>query len=97
MTEQLACSPKEAARILGLGQTTIWALIKVGRLRSVKIGTRRLVDVQSMRELLNPSPQTEPQQKPELRRRAAKVSGPERQQIQRENRLAAFIEARRPS
>ncbi len=35
---KLAYSPAEAAQATGLGQTTIFALMKSGRLKRVKIG-----------------------------------------------------------
>jgi len=36
-------SVEEAAEILSLGRTTVFALIKEGQIHSVKIGKRRLV------------------------------------------------------
>jgi hypothetical protein len=44
-----------ARELSGLGNTTIWALIKAGRLESTTIGTRRLVIYRSLEELLSPS------------------------------------------
>jgi excisionase family DNA binding protein len=41
----LAVSPAEAGRLAGVGRTTIYAAISSGELRSLKIGTRRLVAV----------------------------------------------------
>jgi excisionase family DNA binding protein len=38
--------------ITGLGNTTVWALIRDGKLRTIKIGKRRLVIYQSIEELL---------------------------------------------
>jgi excisionase family DNA binding protein len=48
----LAVSPAEAGRLVGVGRTTIYAAISSGELRSVKIGTRRLVAVDALREWL---------------------------------------------
>lgn len=46
-------SISEAARALGLGRTSIYALINEGRLETIKIGRRRLVKVESIRLLLD--------------------------------------------
>jgi excisionase family DNA binding protein len=48
----LAVSPAEAGRLVGIGRTTIYAAISSGQLRSLKIGTRRLVAVDALREWL---------------------------------------------
>jgi excisionase family DNA binding protein len=48
----LAVSPAEAGRLVGVGRTTIYAAISSGELRSLKIGTRRLVAVDALREWL---------------------------------------------
>jgi len=48
----LAVSPAEAGRLAGVGRTTIYAAISSGELRSLKIGTRRLVAVDALREWL---------------------------------------------
>jgi excisionase family DNA binding protein len=40
--EQLMYRPVEAAQVLGIGRTRVFALIKSGRLRSVKLGAARL-------------------------------------------------------
>ncbi len=50
--EPLAVSPTEAARLSGLGRTTIFAAMKNGELRSVKIGARRLITIEAIREWL---------------------------------------------
>ena len=49
---QYTTSITEAAKALGLGRTSIYALINEGRLESIKIGRRRLVKVESIRQLL---------------------------------------------
>ena len=43
----------DAARALSLGRTSIYALINEGRLKTIKIGRRRLIKVESIRELLD--------------------------------------------
>lgn len=40
---RIAFSVAETAEATGLGRTTVYQLIRDGRLRSVKIGNRRLV------------------------------------------------------
>jgi excisionase family DNA binding protein len=48
----LAVSPGEAARLAGVGRTTIYEAIGAGALRSVKIGKRRLITVEALRAWL---------------------------------------------
>jgi excisionase family DNA binding protein len=48
----LAVSPAEAGRLVGMGRTTIYQAISSGDLRSLKIGARRLVAVEALREWL---------------------------------------------
>jgi excisionase family DNA binding protein len=50
--EALAVSPAEAARRSGLGRTTIYAALKGGELRSLKIGARRLILVEALKAWL---------------------------------------------
>ena len=40
---RLTYSMEEAAKILGVGRTTVYDLVRMGRLRTLKIGSRRLV------------------------------------------------------
>jgi excisionase family DNA binding protein len=40
-------------RALGLGRTTVNAMISDGRLESVKLGGRRLIKVESIRRLID--------------------------------------------
>ena len=42
----------EAAKALSLGRTSIYALIREGRLETVKLGRRTLIKVTSIRSLL---------------------------------------------
>jgi excisionase family DNA binding protein len=48
----LAVAPAEAARMAGVGRTTIYEAIGVGALRSVKIGKRRLITIEALRAWL---------------------------------------------
>lgn len=48
----LAVSPNEAARLCGIGRTTLYAALSSGELKSVKIGTRRLVMLDALRDWL---------------------------------------------
>lgn len=51
-TERLAVSPSEAARLAGIGRTTLYEAIGSGALRSLKIGKRRLITVEALRDWL---------------------------------------------
>ena len=48
----LAVSPAEAGRLAGVGRTTIYHAISCGDLKSLKIGARRLVTVDALRQWL---------------------------------------------
>jgi excisionase family DNA binding protein len=48
----IAVSINEAARALGLGRTSIYALINEGRLEARKLGRRTLVTTESIRALI---------------------------------------------
>jgi excisionase family DNA binding protein len=50
--EVLAVSINDAAKALGLGRTSIYAMITDGRLEAFKLGRRRLVKVDSIRRLV---------------------------------------------
>lgn len=50
--EAIATSIKDTAKALGLGRTSIYVLIREGRLETVKLGRRTLVKVDSIRRLL---------------------------------------------
>lgn len=51
--QRLAVSPTEAARIAGVGRTTLYEAIGSGALRSLKIGKRRLITIDAIREWLS--------------------------------------------
>lgn len=46
--QPLAVSPNEAARLAGVGRTTLYAALSSGDLKSIKIGTRRLITVDAI-------------------------------------------------
>lgn len=48
----LAVPPGEAARMAGIGRTTLYAAIGSGGLKSLKIGKRRLIAVEALRAWL---------------------------------------------
>ena len=48
----LAVPVKTACKLVGVGSTTMWALIKSGRVKSVRLGRRRLVLFSSLENLL---------------------------------------------
>jgi excisionase family DNA binding protein len=48
-----AFDPDGFARHLGLGRTTVYAMVKDGRLRSVKVGRRRLIPATEVERLLS--------------------------------------------
>lgn len=48
----LAVPPNEAARLCSIGRTTLYAALSSGELRSVKIGTRRLIMIDALRDWL---------------------------------------------
>lgn len=52
LSEALAYSPKDAARVTGLGLTTIYRLVNDGRLDRRKVGTRSLITAASLRRLV---------------------------------------------
>jgi excisionase family DNA binding protein len=47
--EQLMYRPAEAAQVLGICRTRVFALIKSGRLRSVKLGGARYITAEALR------------------------------------------------
>ncbi|MEM1381140.1 MAG: excisionase family DNA-binding protein [Pseudomonadota bacterium] len=51
----LAVSLDEAAKALSIGRTTLYKLIGNGRLKTVKLGSRRLVIASPLHELLQPT------------------------------------------
>lgn len=52
--DPIATSVNGAAKALSLGRTTIYELIKSGRLETIKLGRRTLVKTASIRALIDP-------------------------------------------
>ncbi|WP_097062273.1 helix-turn-helix domain-containing protein [Sphingomonas guangdongensis] len=52
IAEPWAVRVDDACRLTGLGRTTIYELMRSGRLRSVKVGRARLIDRASLRTLI---------------------------------------------
>ena len=50
--EQLAVSINDTAKTLGMGRTSIYAMIADGRLEAFKLGRRTLVKAESIRRLV---------------------------------------------
>jgi excisionase family DNA binding protein len=48
----LAVRVEDAAKLIGIGRTEIYKAIKAGSLASLKIGKRRLIRVEALREWL---------------------------------------------
>jgi excisionase family DNA binding protein len=51
----LAVSIRRACELVGLGNTTIWKMIKEGRLQTMSVGRRRLVIYRSLEALVSAS------------------------------------------
>lgn len=51
--DPIAVSPDEAARLSGVGRTTLYAALSSGKLKSMKIGTRRLISIDAIRAWLD--------------------------------------------
>ncbi|TRD11112.1 helix-turn-helix domain-containing protein [Erythrobacter insulae] len=51
--EQLTVSVSAAAKALGLGRTTVYALIKQRKIETIKVGRRTLLTTASLRRLIN--------------------------------------------
>lgn len=49
----LSVSIDEAARLIGVGRSTMFALLDSGEIRSVKVGARRLVPRRALEEFLS--------------------------------------------
>ncbi len=50
--EPIAASINDTAKALSLGRTSVYALIREGRLETIKLGRRTLVKIDSIRRLL---------------------------------------------
>jgi excisionase family DNA binding protein len=49
----IAVSPSEAARMMGLGRTKLYELLSANELKSLKLGTRRLIRVSEIESFLD--------------------------------------------
>jgi hypothetical protein len=58
--EPLAVSVESFRKLLGIGHTAAWALIKHRKVETFKIGRRRLVIFASIRELVRPNTTIQP-------------------------------------
>ncbi|MEO1150670.1 MAG: helix-turn-helix domain-containing protein [Pseudomonadota bacterium] len=45
----IAVSPTEAARLCGIGRTTLYSALSRGELSSIKIGSRRLITIEALK------------------------------------------------
>ena len=52
LQQPIAVHIDEAVRLSGIGRTSLYTLITDGRIRTVRLGRRRLVLVESLREFL---------------------------------------------
>jgi excisionase family DNA binding protein len=48
-----ALSPREAERTLGISHATLYRLIKAGRRKTIKLGTRTIITVEAIDALLS--------------------------------------------
>jgi excisionase family DNA binding protein len=53
LIEPLAVSINDTVRMLGVGRTSVYEMIKDGRLEAFKLGRRTLVRVESIRRLVD--------------------------------------------
>ena len=53
----IAVSPNEAARLCSIGRTTLYAALSTGKLKSIKIGTRRLITIDALKDWLHQNEQ----------------------------------------
>lgn len=51
--EPIATSVNGAAKVLGIGRTTVYQLINSGRLETLKLGRRTLIKTASIRALID--------------------------------------------
>lgn len=54
--EPLAISINETAKTLGVGRSSVYALLKSGRLDAIKIGRRTLLTTESIKRLTQSGP-----------------------------------------
>ncbi len=56
-TQVIAVSPNEAARLCSIGRTTLYAALSAGELKSIEIGTRRLITIDAIKDWLRQNEQ----------------------------------------
>jgi excisionase family DNA binding protein len=56
MENRIACSVRDAADAIGVCPNTIYKHMREGRIEFTKLGSRRLVKVESLRRLVDPQP-----------------------------------------
>jgi excisionase family DNA binding protein len=56
-SKPLTVTVATARKISGLGNTTVWGLIKEGKLEAVRVGRRTLITFRSLEALLAPAGQ----------------------------------------
>lgn len=54
--EPLAVSINSAAQALGVGRSSVYSLIKAGKLEAIKIGRRTLLTIASIKRLAQANP-----------------------------------------
>ena len=64
--ERIGVSVQEAAKMLGISKPHFLPLVKEGKIRTVQIGRRILVSVQSLRDFVDGKPQNPPDNRPEM-------------------------------
>jgi excisionase family DNA binding protein len=52
MDTQFLCSIRDAANALGIGRTKLYDMLAKGQLKSMQIGSRRLVQMDSIKALI---------------------------------------------
>lgn len=52
MNDQYLCSVSDAAKMLSVGRTKIYDMLAKGQISSMRIGSRRLVKVDSIKALI---------------------------------------------
>ncbi len=55
----LAVSVAEAVRMIGLGRTTLYAVIAAGKLKTRKCGRRTLIETESLRQFIAELPESD--------------------------------------
>lgn len=53
MEQQVLLRPEQVAKMAAIGRTLVWRELMSGRLRSIKVGKRRLVPAQAVSEWID--------------------------------------------